>query len=226
MRPLSSPPGAEPRGGSLGGDRRLRLLPDPPPLGDLRAGGVGRGPAAARCRDSHHVVRSSSSSAATASLIRGANSRTPSSGPARSGSPNRMVSWRRPVLGQFWPRGIAAKVPAVRHRHDGHVVLERRGRPRRSGSWPIQPSCERVPSGKITRLQPVGEHLAGRGRHGAAASVDRERVEEQRRTDRAPPGVEEVVGRRRDAGLAAATRPAATAGSAGCRGARRGWPRR
>ena len=48
----------------------------------------------------------------------------------------------------------------------------------------------------------VGQHLTGRGRHRAAAAVDREGVEEQRGADRAPPGVEEVVRRGRHPGLA------------------------
>ena len=101
---------------------------------------------ATRRRASHHVVRSWSSSAATASLIRGANSRTDSSGPTTSGSPNRIVSWRRPGAGQPVPRGIAANVPRCATGTTGTPCsLARNAAPIRN--LPTHPSVDRVPSG-------------------------------------------------------------------------------
>ena len=83
---------------------------------------------------------------------------------------------------------------------------------------PIQPSGERVPSGKITRLQPSASTSPGVVAIEPAAALDRERVEDDRRADRAPPGVEEVVGRRRDRRASPPRARATTTGSAGCRG--------
>ena len=113
-----------------------------------------------------------------------------------SGSPKRIVSCRRPREGQPWPRGIAANVPAVRDRHDRDAVLL--GEEGRAHPELAHPAVGRAGAlGEDHQAPAVGQHLARRRGHGAAAAVDREGVEEERRPDRAPPGVEEVVGRGR-----------------------------
>ena len=71
-----------------------------------------------------------------------------------------MVSWRRPGDGQPWPRGIAAKVPRWATGTTGTPCSwARKAAPIRK--LPIQPSLDRVPSGKITRLQPSASTSPG-----------------------------------------------------------------
>ena len=149
----------------------------------------------------------------------------PRPSPARSGSPNRTVTWRRP--GTASPGRAASRRtcrgarPARRARRAAW-----RGTPRPSGTGPIQPSGRAGALGEDHQDPAVGQHLARRRRHRAAAAVDREGVEDQRRADRAPPGVEEVVGRGRHGRTPPPLVGQRAAGSAGCPGARRGWPRR
>ena len=196
--PASPLPGTHLLLGGVGGDGR-GLLPDPAPLGD-RAGpdGSGVAPAAWRRRASHQVVLSSSSRAATASRIRGAKvrGRLALAGRQRLAEPDREL---RDVPGPASPGRAASRRrcrgarPAPPGRRAG-----RRGTPRRAGTGRPSRPCERVPSGKITRLQPSASTSPGVVAIEPAAPVDREGVEHDRRPDGAPPGVEEVVGRGRD----------------------------
>ena len=174
------------RGRARSGPRRDATRRRPAP-------GSGVVPDAARRRASHHVLRSSSRSAATASLIRGAKSRADSSGTGLqrlaeahrdagagrgSASPARAASRRR-------CRGGRPGRPARRAGPRGTPPRSGSGRPSRPGAGAL---------GKITRLQPSASTSPG-----VVAMLPPRRsignvLNTRAEPDRAPPGVEEVVG--------------------------------
>ena len=110
----------------------------------------------------------------------------------RLAEPDRQLApaGRRPAL----PARHRGERAAVGDRHHGDVVLL--GEEGGTHPEPAEPAVDRPGALGVDHQAPaLGEHLARGGRHGAAAAVDREGVEQQRGADRAPPGVEEVVRR-------------------------------
>ena len=129
----------------------------------------------------------------TACSMRSLKWRVLSSGSGRSGEPN--VTVVLPGLGRFMPLPRIEPAPSMNTGTTGAPVrIERKAAPPLNGC--PQPSGERPPSGKMTRLQPSSMSSTGQiGRLPPGhVAVDRERVEHQGGRRAGEVAREEVVG--------------------------------